>query len=76
VDVRERLGDWLLLASTDLVAADATAARVMGQDERKIQEVLAPAEAAGLGTMCASRIALEGGTFDALRMRWTPADVG
>jgi uncharacterized protein (DUF362 family) len=32
VDMRERLGSWLILASTDLVAADATAARIISQD--------------------------------------------
>ena len=29
VNMRDRLGSWLLLASTDLVAADATACRIM-----------------------------------------------
>ncbi len=76
VDVADRLGSWLLLGSTDLVAADATAARVMGQEEWKIQAVLASARDAGLGTMCADRITLVGATLDQLRMSWIPARVG
>ena len=36
VDLRDRLGSWLLLASTDLVAADAAAARVMSRDVEDI----------------------------------------
>ncbi len=76
LDVRDRLGSWLLLGSTDLVAADATAARVMGQEEWKIQAVLASARDAGLGTMCADQITLVGATLEELRMRWIPADVG
>ncbi len=75
VDVRQRLGSWLVLASTDLVAADATAARIMSQDEWKIEEVLASARDAGLGNMCADRIELSGGTLDELRMPWRGADV-
>lgn len=76
IDVADHLGSWLLLGSTDLVAADATAARVMGQEEWKIEAVLASARDAGLGTMCADRITLQGATLEELRMRWIPAQVG
>lgn len=75
VDVRDRLGSWLVLASTDLVAADATGARIMSQDEWKIEEVLASARDAGMGNMCADRIALSGGTIAELRMPWRAAQV-
>ncbi len=77
IDVRRRLGgNWLLLGSTDLVAADATAARVMGQEEWKIEAVLASARDAGLGTMCPELIELVGARLDEVRMSWTPAQVG
>jgi uncharacterized protein (DUF362 family) len=75
VNVRDRLGSWLVLASTDLVAADATAARIMSQEEWKIQEVLASARDAGLGNMCADRIDLVGATLEELRIPWRPAQV-
>jgi uncharacterized protein (DUF362 family) len=76
VDVRHRIGDWLLLGSTDLVAADATAARVMGQDEWKIQEAFASARDAGLGAMCSDDIQLVGANMQDIQMHWTPAQVG
>jgi uncharacterized protein (DUF362 family) len=73
LDVSTRLGDWLVLASTDLAAADATAARIMSQDESHIQEVFGMARADGLGAMCAEEIALVGGELAALRIPWKPA---
>lgn len=75
VDVKSRLGSYLVLASTDLVAADATAARVMSQEEWKIQAVMDAARQAGLGTMCAGEIELVGATLEELRMPWRPAIV-
>lgn len=73
LDVASRLGDWLVLASTDLAAADATAARVMSQEESKIEEIFGMARAAGLGAMCADEITLVGGELPALRIPWRPA---
>ena len=32
VDMRDRLGSWLVVASTDIMAADATVARIMNHD--------------------------------------------
>jgi uncharacterized protein (DUF362 family) len=75
VDVKARLGSYLVLASTDLVAADATAARVMSQDEWKIQAVMDAARQAGLGAMCVDEIELVGATLDELRMPWRAANV-
>ena len=75
VDVRARLGSYLILASTDPVAADSTAARVMSQDEWKIQEVMAAASDAGLGNMREDRIELVGASLAELRMHWKAADV-
>ena len=74
VDMRERLGDWLMLASTDLVAADATAARIVGQDYTTIP-YLSNAYGQGLGQARADRIALDGATLDELRVEWEPARV-
>ncbi len=72
VDMRERLGDWLMLASTDLLAADATAARIVGQDYAKIP-YLANAYAEGLGQARVDMIELGGATLDELRVEWKPA---
>jgi uncharacterized protein (DUF362 family) len=61
VDVRSRLGSWLVLASTDLVAADATAARIMSHDVAA-QEQLILAYQMSLGE-----------PLEALRMPWRAA---
>jgi uncharacterized protein (DUF362 family) len=74
VDVRDRLGSWLLLASTDLVAADATAARVMNQDRIYVDEILIMAHERGLGVIGEEAIEVVGERLDDLRMEWRPAD--
>ena len=73
VDMRTRLGSWLVLASTDPVAADATAARVMGLEAPFAPEILTMARDAGLGIMCEPSIELLGARLDDLRVRWTAA---
>jgi uncharacterized protein (DUF362 family) len=73
VDLRSRLGFWVLLASTDLVAADATAARMLGHEAIYTESVLGPAVRAGLGVACESQIALVGATAAELRVAWLPA---
>jgi uncharacterized protein (DUF362 family) len=73
VDMRDRLGSWLLLASTDLVAADATAARVMSHDVAAIKQ-LAMANAMGLGEIDEGSIEIIGERLDDLRVDWIPAE--
>lgn len=72
VDVRSRLGSWLVLASTDLVAADATAARVMSHDVAS-QEQLILAYEMGIGEPRDDAIELLGESLEALRMSWRAA---
>jgi len=72
VDVRSRLGSWLVLASTDLVAADATAARIMSHDVAA-QEQLILAYELGLGEPREEAIELLGESLEALRMPWQAA---
>ena len=72
VDVRSRLGSWLVLASTDLVAADATAARIMSHDVAS-QEQLILAYQMGLGEPREEAIELLGESLEALRMPWQAA---
>ncbi len=72
VDMRQRLGSWLVLASTDLVAADATAARIMSHDPDSVTQ-LTMAYAMGLGEMREGAIEIVGESLDDLRVRWDPA---
>ncbi len=73
LDVSRKLGEYLVLASTDLAAADSTAARIMSQDEARIAEVFGMARAAGLGAMAPEEITVVGGKVEALRIPWAPA---
>jgi uncharacterized protein (DUF362 family) len=75
VDMRARLGSWLLLASTDPVAADATAARIMSHEATYVGRILPMAQQAGLGALCESSIELVGAELGDLRVHWRPADV-
>jgi uncharacterized protein (DUF362 family) len=75
VDVRTRLGSWLVLASTDAVAADATAARIMGQEVPYVPNILSMANALGLGALCVNSITLVGARLEDLRVPWRPAEV-
>jgi uncharacterized protein (DUF362 family) len=72
-NMKDRLGSWLLLASTDLVAADATAARVINHDEAYADRFLTAAQNRGLGVMDEEAIELVGERLDDLRVRWKPA---
>jgi uncharacterized protein (DUF362 family) len=73
VDMRDRLGSWLLLASTDPVAADATMARIIGHDVARVKH-LAIAHEMGLGEVRESSIEIVGDTLDNLRVDWLRAE--
>jgi uncharacterized protein (DUF362 family) len=72
VDLKDRLGSWLVLASTDLVAADATAARVMSHDVADVKQ-LGMAFERGLGEVREDSIEIIGEKLDNLRVEWLPA---
>ncbi len=72
VDLRDRLGDWVLLAGRDPVACDITAARVIGHDTHTVDH-LQMAHEQGLGQTREDRIHLRGATLDELKMEWEPA---
>ncbi len=72
VDVKDRLGSWLLLASTDIMAADATAARIMSQDVGSITQLQMGFDM-GLGEIHEDRIELLGDRLEVLQMEWAPA---
>jgi uncharacterized protein (DUF362 family) len=74
VDMRDRLGSYLLLASTDLVAADATAARVMSHDPANMAQ-LGMGYQRGLGEMRRDYIEVIGPSLNDLRVPWAAAQL-
>jgi len=72
VDMKKRLGSWAVVASRDIMAADATAARIMSHDPRKVKQ-LTMGFAMGLGEIRAERIEVVGEKLDNLRVAWEPA---
>ena len=73
VDMKDRLGSWLLLASTDPVAADATAARIISHDVADVKQ-LGMAHEQGLGEVREDSIEIIGERLDDLRVEWLPAE--
>jgi len=74
VDMRNRLGSYLLLASKDLVAADSTAARIMSHDPREVVQ-LGMGYEMGLGEMRKDHIELVGHPLSDLRVPWAKARI-
>jgi len=72
VDMKKRLGAWAILASTDIMAADATAARVMSHDVAKVKQLTMGFEM-GLGEIRERSIEVVGEKLDNLRVAWKPA---
>ena len=75
VDMRSRHGSWIILASTDPVAADATAARVVNLEYPYVSQILGMAHDAGMGVICQAGISVMGATLDELRVNWRGAQV-
>jgi len=74
LDMKKRLGSWLLLASTDILAADATAARIMHHDVAEVKQ-LGMGYDMGLGEIGEEHIEMVGERLDALRVEWQPAGI-
>lgn len=72
VNMKERLGSWAIIASKDIMAADATAARIMSHDTKKVQQ-LAMGFEMGLGEIREQSIEMLGERLDDLRVEWKPA---
>jgi uncharacterized protein (DUF362 family) len=72
INVKDRIGSWAILASRDILAADATAARVMGHDTKIIKH-LAMGFEMGLGEVHEESIEITGEKLDNLRMTWKRA---
>lgn len=73
VDLRDRLGYWFVIASDDLVAADATAAHIIGQEPTKVGHLLM-AYKQGLGQLYTNKMQFHGETIDNLRVDLIPAE--
>lgn len=74
-DMAARKGNWLVLASTDCAAADATAARVLKLETPYVAQILGMAHEAGLGTICSAAIEVVGPSLQQLQVDWTAARV-
>ena len=74
VNMKERLGSWVVIASSDIMAADATAARIMSHDTKKVKQ-LAMGFDMGLGEIREQSIEILDQKLDNLRVTWKPARV-
>ncbi len=72
VDMKERLGSWAVIASRDIMAADATAARIMSHDATKVKQLTMGFDM-GLGEIREESIEMVGEKLDNLRVPWKPA---
>jgi uncharacterized protein (DUF362 family) len=72
LDVKDRLGSWAVIASTDIMAADATAARMMGHKASKVAHLTMGFDM-GLGEIREQSIGILGEKLDNLRVSWKPA---
>lgn len=75
VNMKDRLGSWAVIASTDIMAADATAARIMSHEPKNVK-FLEMGYAMELGETREESIELLGEQLDNLRVRWQPARLG
>ena len=72
VNMKERLGSWAIIASTDIMAADSTAARIMNHGMNEVVH-LAMGFYMGLGEIRKQSIEMLGEGLDNLRVAWKPA---
>ena len=70
--MKKRLGSWAIVASRDIMAADATAARVMSHDTKKVKQLVMGFEM-GLGEIREEAIEIVGDKLDNVRVAWKPA---
>ncbi len=72
VNMKDRIGSWAIIASTDIMAADATAARIMSHDPKEVEQLVLGFEME-LGEIREQSIELLGEKLDNLRVTWKPA---
>ncbi|KPA18013.1 secreted protein containing DUF362 [Candidatus Magnetomorum sp. HK-1] len=71
-DMMNHHGSWAIIASTDIMAADATATRIMNHDTDMIQQLTMGFDM-GLGEIREQSIEILGEHLDNLRVDWEPA---
>lgn len=72
LNMKDRLGSWAVIAGKDILAVDATAARIMNHDVKNIEQ-LTMAFNMGLGEIHEESIAVLGERLENLRIDWKPA---
>jgi uncharacterized protein (DUF362 family) len=72
VNLKNRLGSWLLLGSTDIIAADATAARVMSHNAHATHQLRMGYDM-GLGEVYEASIELKGESLSDIQVPWQAA---
>jgi len=72
VDMKKRLGSWAVVASRDIMAADATAARIMSHDPKRMKQLIMGSDM-GLGEIRADSIEVVGEKLQSLRVPWKSA---
>ena len=70
--MKSRLGSWLVIASTDLMAADAIAARIMSHNIADMKQLNMGYDM-GLGEIREGAIEIVGEKLANLRVEWAPA---
>ena len=74
VNVKDRIGSWAVIASRDIMAADATAARIMSHDVKKMKQLTMGFDM-GLGQINEDSIEIVGEKLEKLAMKWQPAEI-
>ncbi len=72
LDMKKRLGSWALIASRDIMAADASAARIMSHGTKKVKQLTMGFDM-GLGEIRKNRIEVVGEKLENLQVEWKPA---
>jgi uncharacterized protein (DUF362 family) len=72
LNMKESLGSWAIIASKDIMAADATAARIMNHDTNTVKHLTMGFDK-GLGMIREDSIEILGENLDNLRVTWKPA---
>jgi uncharacterized protein (DUF362 family) len=70
--LKDHLGTWAIVASRDIMAADATAARIMNHDVNSISQ-LTMGFNMGLGEVRKESIEILGEKLDNLHVKWKAA---
>ena len=74
MNMKDRLGSWALIASKDIMAADATAARIMSYESDNVKQ-LGMGYNMGIGQINSESIEIVGEKVENVRVKWTPAEL-